>query len=99
MSTLRKETMYKSSTKRIGLSVWKDDRKNLVMHLQEFDLDPAYPGVETILVFKSWSVTVCRTPCARATDAAVTRFYDANIERARKLVAARVAVLEAEVPA
>ena len=91
---LRKETMYKSDTKRIALAVWKDSRKNLVMHLQEFDLDPADPGVETMIVFQSWSVTVCRTPCARATDAAVARFYDANIERARKLVDQRVPVLE-----
>ena len=94
MSTLRKETMYKSATKRIGLSVWKDDRKNLVMHLQEYDIDPTDPTWESFTVFKSWCNRVCFTPCPRATEAAVTRFYDANIERARKLVAARVVVLE-----
>jgi hypothetical protein len=89
MSTLRSETLYKSTTKRIALSVWRE-KTRLAMHLQEFDIDPTDPTWQSFTVFKSWSVMVCLTPCKRATEAAVTRFYDANIGRARALVAARI---------
>jgi hypothetical protein len=88
---LIKETLHKSDAKRIGLSVWKDARGNLVMHLQEFDIEG---DCETFILCQSWNTTVAREKCARATQAAAQRFYNANIALARQAVTDRVAVLE-----
>ncbi len=93
-NVLRCELMYESPTKRIRLSVWKDSRRNLVMHLQEYDVDPSDPKFESFVMFSSWSLTVAREPCARATDKAVERFYNAHIAKARALVEDRKRVLE-----
>lgn len=88
---MHKQTLYESDAKRIELSTWKDSRRCLVMHLQEWDRDDK--GFESFMIFGSWSVTVAREACARATEAAFTRFYQAHIAKARETVAARVAML------
>ena len=91
---LLKQKLYESTTKRIRLSVWKHNA-TLVMHLQEVDIDPAEPSVESFMLYKAWSHTVARETCKRATKAAIDRFYAKYIETARASVAARVKVLEA----
>jgi hypothetical protein len=91
---LLKQKLYESATKRIRMSVWKHNT-SLVMHLQEVNIDPSEPGVETFMLYQAWSKTVAREACARATKAAIDRFYAKHIEAARALVAERVKVLEA----
>lgn len=86
---LKKETLFQNPAKRIELAVWKDGRGRLVMHLQEWDVDVA--GYESFILYQSWNATIARDECARATKAAIQRFYDAHAPQAKLLVAARVA--------
>ena len=89
---LIRELLHQDEARSIRLSVWKDGRGNLVMHLQELQREG--DGVETYMMFNSWSPTVAREACTRATAKAVLGFYNAHIETARELVRARVASLQ-----
>lgn len=85
---LPRETLYESDTKRIEAFVLKTSRRELILSLQEWDRDAE--GFESFAMFTSWGPNVAREACARATQAAVDRFWSAHIDAARAMATERV---------
>lgn len=86
--------LYVSPTKKITAYVMKI-RGELVFRLQEWDSQG--DGFWGFMMFGSWSPSVAREPCKRATQKVVDSFYSRHFPLAKRMVDERVAVLEAPI--
>ena len=86
----KREVLFEGPGKRIEAYTLKV-RGELRLCLQEWDIDAQ--GFTSFMLFQSWGPTVAREKYARATAAAIERFWNAHLPAAKALVAERAKML------